>query len=139
MTVAHAWPEDVRRSFLLSYDGPLHACVTWGIGVGAGEGNRTLMTSLEGWGSAIELRPRGKRAPRCSVPVPRAGALGQCREDARPRPRLLTRSRWLRVLRALFGARLGKINFGASGMWRSLVSAPALGAGGRGFESRHPD
>ena len=25
--------------------------------VGAGEGNRTLMTSLEGWGSAIELRP----------------------------------------------------------------------------------
>src|SRR6266436_2382427 len=27
--------------------------------VGAGEGNRTLMTSLEGWGSAIELRPRG--------------------------------------------------------------------------------
>jgi hypothetical protein len=27
--------------------------------VGAGEGNRTLMTSLEGWSSAIELRPRG--------------------------------------------------------------------------------
>jgi hypothetical protein len=26
--------------------------------IGAGEGNRTLMTSLEGWGSAIELRPR---------------------------------------------------------------------------------
>ena len=26
--------------------------------LGAGEGNRTLMTSLEGWGSAIELRPR---------------------------------------------------------------------------------
>ena len=29
-----------------------------GLQVGAGEGNRTLMTSLEGWGSAIELRPR---------------------------------------------------------------------------------
>ena len=29
-----------------------------GLCVGAGEGNRTLMTSLEGWGSAIELRPR---------------------------------------------------------------------------------
>ena len=29
--------------------------------VGAGEGNRTLMTSLEGWGSAIELRPRVRR------------------------------------------------------------------------------
>jgi hypothetical protein len=27
---------------------------------GAGEGNRTLMTSLEGWGSAIELRPRAR-------------------------------------------------------------------------------
>jgi hypothetical protein len=25
------------------------------------------------------------------------------------------------------------------GMWRSLVSAPALGAGGRRFESGHPD
>src|SRR5215472_2222825 len=30
--------------------------------IGAGEGNRTLMTSLEGWGSAIELRPRGGQA-----------------------------------------------------------------------------
>ena len=28
---------------------------------GAGEGNRTLVTSLEGWGSAIELRPRKSR------------------------------------------------------------------------------
>jgi hypothetical protein len=28
---------------------------------GAGEGNRTPMTSLEGWGSAIELHPRGSR------------------------------------------------------------------------------
>jgi hypothetical protein len=30
--------------------------------VGAGEGNRTLMTSLEGWGSTIELRPHSGRA-----------------------------------------------------------------------------
>jgi hypothetical protein len=28
---------------------------------GAGEGNRTLMTSLEGWRSAIELRPRARQ------------------------------------------------------------------------------
>ena len=35
---------------------------------GAGEGNRTLMTSLEGWGSAIELRPR--------VPVEGVSATG---------------------------------------------------------------
>ena len=46
--------------------------------VGAGEGNRTLMTSLEGWGSAIELRPRvpvegcvRHRVSIDSVPVPR--------------------------------------------------------------------
>jgi hypothetical protein len=32
-----------------------------GFWFGAGEGNRTLMTSLEGWGSAIELRPRARR------------------------------------------------------------------------------
>ena len=35
--------------------------VDLGFRVGAGEGNRTLMTSLEGWGSAIELRPRVRR------------------------------------------------------------------------------
>ena len=35
--------------------------VDLGFLVGAGEGNRTLMTSLEGWGSAIELRPRARR------------------------------------------------------------------------------
>jgi hypothetical protein len=34
--------------------------VDLGVLVGAGEGNRTLMTSLEGWGSAIELRPRAR-------------------------------------------------------------------------------
>ena len=34
-------------------------CLELEFPVGAGEGNRTLMTSLEGWGSAIELRPRG--------------------------------------------------------------------------------
>ena len=26
--------------------------------IGAGEGNRTLMTSLEGWGFTIKLHPR---------------------------------------------------------------------------------
>ena len=34
----------------------------------------------------------------------------------------------------------GQVGYGRScGMWRSLVSAPALGAGGRRFESGHPD
>ncbi|MDX6389880.1 MAG: hypothetical protein QOJ73_943 [Streptosporangiaceae bacterium] len=37
--------------------------LTWAQTVGAGEGNRTLMTSLEGWRSAIELRPRARREP----------------------------------------------------------------------------
>ena len=38
------------------------------------------------------------------------------------------------------GNRAGQVGYGRfSGMWRSLVSAPALGAGGREFESRHPD
>jgi hypothetical protein len=54
-----------------------------GLHVGAGEGNRTLMTSLEGWGSAIELRPRvpGWRCLRHrvsidSVPVSRSDRRG---------------------------------------------------------------
>jgi hypothetical protein len=34
----------------------------------------------------------------------------------------------------------GTVGYGSvCGMWRSLVSAPALGAGGRRFESGHPD
>jgi hypothetical protein len=41
----------------------LRALLDLGFLVGAGEGNRTLMTSLEGWGSTIELRPRAARAP----------------------------------------------------------------------------
>ncbi len=28
--------------------------------IGAGEGNRTLTTSLEGWGSTIELHPQNE-------------------------------------------------------------------------------
>ncbi len=56
--------------------------LTWAGAVRAGEGNRTLMTSLEGWGSAIELRPRCRAALRDdppppvsmrSVPAPREG------------------------------------------------------------------
>jgi hypothetical protein len=44
--------------------------------MGADDGNRTRMTSLEGWGSTIELHPRGLLAQAgrhpCSVPA-RAG------------------------------------------------------------------
>src|SRR5580693_7671473 len=51
---------------------------------GADDGNRTRMTSLEGWGSTIELHPRGLLAQPgrhpCSVPA-RAGF-----PHARPRP-----------------------------------------------------
>ena len=36
-------------------------CLTCDIQRGAGDGNRTRMASLEGWGSAIELHPRGRR------------------------------------------------------------------------------
>ncbi len=36
----------------------LESTPTWAGTMGAGDGNRTRMTSLEGWGSAIELRPR---------------------------------------------------------------------------------
>ena len=42
---------------------------------GAGEGNRTLVTSLEGWGSAIELRPQ-KNGHNCNVfPLKGQGAV----------------------------------------------------------------
>ncbi len=59
-------------------DGWLHANCTWNArgpvhdragplwclaGAGAGDGNRTRVASLEDWGSTIELRPHGARAP----------------------------------------------------------------------------
>jgi hypothetical protein len=104
--------------------------------VRAGDGNRTRITSLEGWGSAIELRPRvptSRRVPRgrmstASVPATRReasthsqlGLVAPARDQRRAEPE---------------EGRLRSVR----GMWRSLVSAPALGAGGRRFESGHPD
>jgi hypothetical protein len=58
LRVAQVWhePEAAARQEGSGGGGPDLAL--W---VGAGEGNRTLMTSLEGWGSTIELRPRARR------------------------------------------------------------------------------
>jgi hypothetical protein len=102
----------------------------------AGEGNRTLMTSLEGWRSAIELRPRAPVGPPgpATGPAPTAYRLpDSCAEPVMtvwPLRGAPPRRRGIR-------GPVGYVRF--NGMWRSLVSAPALGAGGRGFESRHPD
>ena len=50
---------------------------------GAGEGNRTLATSLEGWGSTIELHPQNKKwseqqHSNLRPPGPKPGALPNC-------------------------------------------------------------
>jgi hypothetical protein len=94
------------------------------------------MTSLEGWRSAIELRPRapvGTPGP-ATGPAPTAYRLpDSCAEPVMtvwPLRGAPPRRRGIR-------GPVGYVRF--NGMWRSLVSAPALGAGGRGFESRHPD
>ena len=43
--------------------------------IGAGDENRTRMTSLEGWGSTIELHPhevrRGDRTRTCGLLLPK--------------------------------------------------------------------
>ena len=56
---------------------------------GAGEGNRTPITSLEGWSSTIELHPHadfwsGREDLNLRPPAPKAGALPGC---ATPRPK----------------------------------------------------
>src|SRR5918997_6336329 len=56
---------------------------------GAGEGNQTPITSLEGWSSTIELHPHaifwsGREDLNLRPPAPKAGALPGC---ATPRPR----------------------------------------------------
>ena len=50
---------------------------------GAGEGNRTLATSLEGWGSTIELHPHIRKwseqqDSNLRPPGPKPGALPNC-------------------------------------------------------------
>src|SRR5580693_3917253 len=62
---------------------------------GADDGNRTRMTSLEGWGSTIELHPRGllalaRRHP-CSVPA-RAGFPHASPRPPKPKPQALSRT-----------------------------------------------
>ena len=49
---------------------------------GAGDGNRTRVTSLEGWSSTIELHPQkkwsGRQDSNLRHPAPKAGALPNC-------------------------------------------------------------
>ena len=63
--------QELRRLLLcpLSYEGTVARIIPMGIRandlnrtitLGAGEGNRTLTTSLEGWGSTVELHPRNR-------------------------------------------------------------------------------
>ena len=59
--IGHATGTEAGEGFMKATRGWSRTCVDLRILVGAGEGNRTLMTSLEGWGSAIELRPRVRR------------------------------------------------------------------------------
>jgi hypothetical protein len=90
---------------------------------GAGDGNRTRMASLEGWGSAIELRPHAPQR-RSGPSVPAADLFaGTCVVAGAE----FWRSRRLRLHQS--------VHRGVA----QLGSALALGARGRGFKSRHPD
>src|SRR5665648_58908 len=101
--------------------GRTHVCAPEA--TGAGDGNRTRMTSLEGWSSTIELRPQrpaGRRTKGNGSQVLIAARHPASRSGRHPRVR----------------ARLG---FTVSRDVAQFGSASALGAEGRGFESRHPD
>ncbi len=116
---------------------------------GAGDGNRTRITSLEGWGSTIELHPRAW------CPGRRAGSLADRRRTPRgaPDPVVDQRGGGGRDPVDGVGARSGsrpppgpRRALCSSGTGRrcgrgvaQFGSALALGARGRGFKSRHPD
>jgi hypothetical protein len=96
------------------------------------------MTSLEGWGSTIELRPRRSDHQAVAYRLPEADRSWPGRRwndvahsSAESEEPALVETGLLKVGR-------GRLRM-ANGMWRSLVSAPALGAGGPRFESGHPD
>ena len=50
----------LRRQLLYPPELQAHAPLHKGDNFGAGDGNRTHATSLEGWGSTIELHPHGR-------------------------------------------------------------------------------
>jgi hypothetical protein len=91
---------------------------------GADDGNRTRVASLEDWGSTIELRPQVPPylATRARSP---ASEISATRSPAAIPVRTAPPNRYASPDRQRGVAQLG--------------SASALGAEGRGFESRHPD
>ena len=58
---------------------------------GAGDGNRNRMTSLEGWGSTIELRPRSGSRRRLQHTGPPGGSASRLNLAARSRSQAGTR------------------------------------------------
>ena len=57
---------------------------------GAGEGNRTLATSLEGWGSTIELHPQKKMVGAAGFEPATPGPQARCATKLRYAPSLIT-------------------------------------------------
>ena len=93
---------EVRCSIQLSYGRPSRPRRRLFRSPRAGEGNRTPITSLEGWGSAFELHPHstfrrsGREDSNLRPPAPKAGALPGC---ATPRQGLEQYTRaWTRPL-----------------------------------------
>ena len=57
---------------------------------GAGEGNRTLATSLEGWGSTIELHPQKKMVGAAGFEPATPWSQARCATKLRYAPSLIT-------------------------------------------------
>ena len=60
--VARLWHGDGMSAYQREVQVPGFRVVTWRYLLRAGDENRTRTTSLEGWGSTIELHPQGTSA-----------------------------------------------------------------------------
>jgi hypothetical protein len=58
--VAHMWHDRHADPAPVTQSNIEKTALTWAETLRAGDGNRNRMTSLEGWGSTIELRPRDR-------------------------------------------------------------------------------
>src|SRR6185369_5097663 len=56
--IGHVAGTQPETRLMMITNGTLMTPLTWAGTTGAGDGNRTRMTSLEGWSSTIELRPQ---------------------------------------------------------------------------------
>ena len=96
---------------------------------GAGEGNRTLVTSLEGWGSTIELHPQHGRSSRirtCDPLVPSQVRYQTALCPVNKKPSKMPASNWIMLNFCRIKKMVGTTGFEPATSWSRTRRATKL-------------